>query len=108
MSSNSNAGATSLGSGQSNLDDLKDMPTFETVARRHLLNSTAVSRDEYKWNGDPSEWESWPVGRPGPFVSEPVELNLLRYFKIGEQNHFLGPPDEPAFHIAKFSDNGQG
>ena len=84
------------------------MPTFETVARRHLLNSTAVSRDEYKWNGDPSEWESWPVGRPGPFVSEPVELNLLRYFKIGEQNHFLGPPDEPAFHIAKFSDNGQG
>lgn len=53
MSSNSNAGATSLGSGQSNLDDLKDMPTFETVARRHLLNSTAVSRDEYKWNGDP-------------------------------------------------------
>lgn len=46
MSNNSNPGrgATSLGSGQSNLDYLTDMPTFETVARRHLLNSTVVSR----------------------------------------------------------------
>lgn len=109
MSSDSNTdGTPSPGGDRPNFDEDIRQPTFEAAFRRHLLNSTAVSRNEYEWNGQPSEWKSWPIGRPGPFVSEPVTLNLLRYFKLGHTYYNFSPPDEQHFHIAEFSSDGQG
>ena len=82
-----------------------DVPMIGTYIRRNLIRPITASKRE--WNGDRSDWESWPIGRPGPFVSESVTRDLLRYFVAYEGTRFL-LRGEPAFHVAEFSANGQG
>src|SRR5258706_6213205 len=69
-------------------------------------NSTVTNP---QWNGDPMEWESWPTGRPGPFVSESRMQDVMDALKRHNQsrnehsrtkNHVL--------HIAEFSSFGRG
>jgi hypothetical protein len=87
-------------------DDIDNVPMIGTFLRRRLIHTTIVSKQE--WNGDRSDWESWPIGRPGPFVSESVTLDLLRYFVALRKTlpELLG--EAPPFHVAEFSADGQG
>ena len=62
-----------------------------------------------KWNGDPMDWESWPTGRPGPFVSEArmeVVMDLFQDYN-GERNE-QSRTEENVLHIAEFSSSGRG
>ena len=64
---------------------------------------------KHQWNGDPMDWESWPTGRPGPYVSEArmqVVMNMFRDFE--EERNEESRTKENVMHIAEFSSSGQG
>ena len=75
-----------------------------TVQPIHDLPSRTSEGDGNGWNGDPMDWESWPTGRPGPFVSEATMRAAMDQFQA------RGPTDakEKVFHIAEFSSTGRG
>ena len=62
-----------------------------------------------QWNGDPMDWESWPTGRPGPFVSEARMQVVMDLFQDcnGERNE-QSRTEENVLHIAEFSSSGRG
>ena len=55
------------------------------------------------------DWESWPTGRPGPYVSEAkmqAVMNVFRIFEEGRNEE--SRTKENVMHIAEFSSSGQG
>lgn len=57
-----------------------------------------------EWNGDPMEWESWPSGRPGPYVPEPEMRVVMDHFRSFEEDRGEWSREkEKVFHIAEFS-----
>ena len=71
-----------------------------------IRNPTVVKN---QWNGDPMDWESWPTGRPGPFVSEARMQEVMDEFQ-----HYNGLRNEQSrtkesvLHVAEFSSSGHG
>jgi hypothetical protein len=62
-----------------------------------------------QWDGDPMDWESWPTGRPGPFVLEAEMEKLMILSSFLEQvRDEESRTEEKVFHIAEFSLFGQG
>ena len=55
------------------------------------------------------DWESWPIGRPGPFVSEARMQEVAdlskRYNEIRDE---WSRTTEKVFHVAEFSSSGHG
>ena len=113
------SGATLNTTAQSTVD--RDPHTFTTILEEgdHPLSSPGRAPEsgdvlnpvvvKQQWNGDPMNWESWPTGRPGPFVSESriqevkdtfQYLNGLRDEQSRTKDHIL--------HIAEFSSSGRG
>ena len=59
-------------------------------------------------NGD-MDWESWPTGRPGPFVSEARMAEVMDKFQYyNGQRTEQSRTTENVVHIAEFSSAGQG
>ena len=64
---------------------------------------------EHQWNGDPMDWQSWPTGRPGPFVSDFRMQEVLGTFQaINEMRDEQSRTEEKVFHVAEFSSSCQG
>ena len=84
---------------------IRATPMWKTLVRRVLLRDANIPTRV--WNGDPLDWESWPIGRPGPFVPESGIHDVLGRFQLPTNAH-LEVEDVPVFHIAEFSTNGQG
>jgi len=60
-------------------------------------------------NGDHMDWESWPAGRPGPFVSEGRIQHAMKYFQaFNRQRDERSRTVEKVFHVAEFSSTGRG
>jgi len=71
-----------------------------------IPNPTIVERE---WNGGPMDWESWPIGRPGPLVSEgriQQAMGLLQ--KHDQERDESSRTEEKVIHVAEFSSTGQG
>ena len=72
----------------------------------NIQNPTIIKR---QWNGDPMDWETWPTGRPGPFVSEARMQEVIGIFQRCEQErNEQSPTNENIMHIAEFSLSGRG
>ena len=76
-----------------------------------MLANVATTQDQTttQWNGHPSDWASWPNGRPSPFISE----DALKYYNslIGDvttEAEECMKTDELVFHIAEFTQSGEG
>jgi hypothetical protein len=64
---------------------------------------------KHQWNGDPMDWESWPTGRPGQFVSSAAIQRTVEVFQSFEQKRDeLSRTEEKVFHVAEFSSTGRG
>jgi hypothetical protein len=62
-----------------------------------------------EWNNDPMEWESWPSGRPGPYVSSTEIQRMKKAFLSYEKSRDdWSRTKEDVFHIAEFSATGKG
>ena len=63
---------------------------------------------QQRWNGNPMDWESWPIGRPGPFVSEAARQEAMDMFQYLEsERDEWSQTEEKVFHVAEFSSTGQ-
>ena len=61
------------------------------------------------WNDDPTHWGSWPIGRPGPFVSEARMQRIIDVFHCYDiQRDVQSRTEANVLHIAEFSSSGQG
>lgn len=101
-------------------DDAQIRQIIESLLTRTDAQSESDSEDDSsleaesvplapEWNGDPMEWESWPNGRPGPYVSKPTMENVMRYFrKFEEERGEWSRNKEKVFHIAEFSATCEG
>jgi len=55
------------------------------------------------------DWESWPNGRPGPFVSKAQMHEAMTDFRAAdEKRDEWSRTEEKIFHIAEFSSSGRG
>ena len=55
------------------------------------------------------DWESWPTGRPGPFVSEYRMEEVMRQFEeYDEERSEESRTKEHVLHIAELCSSGQG
>lgn len=64
---------------------------------------------KHQWNDDPMDWETWPTGRPGPFVSESRMKEVMVVFKrYNEKRNEQSRTKEHVLHIAEFSSSGRG
>jgi hypothetical protein len=55
------------------------------------------------------DWESWPTGRPGPFVSEVQIQQLMDNFRVADESRDESSRmEEKVFHVAEFSSTGHG
>jgi len=71
-----------------------------------ITNPTII---KHQWNGDPMDWESWPTGRPGPYVSEARMQHLMYGFQqSNRKRNEQSRTKEHAIHIAEFSSSGRG
>jgi len=71
-----------------------------------LPNPMTTKRE---WNGDHMDWESWPTGRPGPFVSENlIQRAMLLSQAVNKARDEPSRTEEVVFHIAEFSSTGRG
>ena len=62
-----------------------------------------------QWNGNPMDWESWPTGRPGPFVSESQLQEAMNLFKgYNRSRNEQSRTEDHVLHIAEFSSSGRG
>ena len=86
-----------------------DHPLSPLESPPELENSPNPTITKYQWNGDPMDWESWPTGRPGPFVSEDRMQEVKNLFKRynGQRNEQSRTSDH-ILHIAEFSSSGRG
>ena len=71
-----------------------------------IRNPTIIKN---QWNGDPMDWESWPTGRPGPFVSEARMQEVMDAFQdYNEQRNEQPHTNGSVLHVAEFSSTGHG
>ena len=81
----------------------KGAPKYKS---RDNSNPASTKRES---NGDPTDWQSWPTGRPGPFVPYPTMQRTLGAFQFFEQRRDeMSRMEEKVFHVAEFSSTGQG
>jgi hypothetical protein len=74
-----------------------------------LRDITNPTIPKHQWNGDPMDWESWPTGRPGPFVSDTRMQDMMGKFQLlNEQRYEQSRTEANVLHIAEFSLSGQG
>ena len=100
----------------SRLDTLTATPVVEgdhpPSSPERILKSgenTDHTTNNHQWNGDPMDWESWPTGRPGPFVSESQIRDAMEALQISEQKRDdMSRTEEKIFHVAEFSSTGRG
>ena len=60
------------------------------------------------WNGDPMDWESWPIGRPGPLVSEAaMQLAMNEFHYFDSKRNEWSRTEEKVFHVTEFSSTGR-
>ena len=72
-------------------------------------NGLDYQTTQRQWNGDPMDWESWPNGRPGPFVSEAqMRVAMARFRAADEERDEWSRTEEKIFHVAEFSSSGRG
>ena len=79
-----------------------------------MLADVATTQDQTttQWNGHPSDWASWPNGRPSPFISD----HALKHYRslIGDVTTITTEAenrmktDELVFHVAEFTQSGEG
>ena len=73
--------------------------------RGDIPNPTTTQQ---RWSGDPMDWESWPIGRPGPFVSEVAIGRAMKLFHHSESvRNEWSRTEEKVFHISEFSSTGR-
>jgi hypothetical protein len=76
-----------------------------------LLANAATTQDQTtaQWNGQLSDWASWPIGRPGPFISDDAvkEFSSIIGDVTTEAEEGM-KTDELVFHIAEFTQSGEG
>ena len=54
------------------------------------------------------DWQSWPTGRPGPFVPDTAMRETMRTFHFFDlKRNEWSRAEEKVFHIAEFSSTGQ-
>jgi len=71
-----------------------------------LTNPTII---KHQWNGDPMDWESWPTGRPGPYVSEARMQEIMGVSQyLNRERNEQSRTKEHVIHIAEFSSSGRG
>jgi len=72
-------------------------------------DSSNPASTKHESKGDPTDWRSWPTGRPGPFVPYPAMQRTLGAFQLFEQRRDeMSRMEEKVFHVAEFSLTGQG
>ena len=55
------------------------------------------------------DWESWPAGRPGPFVSESRMEDVMTLFqRLNGERDEQSRTEEKVVHVAEFSSSGRG
>ena len=76
-----------------------------------MLANVATTQDQTttQWNGHPSDWASWPNGRPSPFISD----DALKYYNslignVTAEAEKRMKTDELVFHVAEFTQSGEG
>jgi len=84
-------------------------PLSSPERTRKLGDTTNPTIKKHQWNGDPMDWESWPIGRPGPYVSEARMQEMMDCFQHynGERNE-ESRTKENILHVAEFSSSGRG
>ena len=71
--------------------------------------STSPKIAKHQWNGDRRDWESWPSGRPGPFVPEARMRRAMDEFEYrNRKRDKRSRKEEKVFHITEFSSSGRG
>ena len=88
-----------------------DHPPFSPGKIPKSGDSPDPTINNQEWNGDPMDWESWPTGRPGPFLSESRKIQIKRAIQYYEQARIDISPteeEEKVFHLAEFSSTGRG
>ena len=67
-----------------------------------------ISQLQQRSYGHPMRWESWPTGRPGPFVSEVVLQQATNLFhSLDSKRNTWSRTEAKVFHIAEFSSTGR-
>jgi len=61
--------------------DEGDHPLSSPERMPKVGDITSPTIIKHQWNGDPMDWESWPTGRPGPYVSEARMQQLMNDFQ---------------------------
>ena len=73
--------------------------------RRDTTHSTTTHQ---RWSGDPMDWESWPIDRPGPFVSRvAIERATHLFDAFDSDRNERSRTEEKVFHVAEFSSTSQ-
>jgi len=71
-----------------------------------ITDPTIVKR---QLNSGPMDWESWPTGRPGPYVCETQMQEVMnRYQRLNGQRNEQSRTKEHVIHMAEFSSSGRG
>jgi len=83
------------------------LPSPERMPKLGDITSPTIIK--HQWNGDPMDWESWPTGRPGPYVSKARMQQVMDYFQYynGERDEESRTKDN-VIHVAEFSSSGRG
>ena len=73
--------------------------------RGDTIQSTTTQQ---RWNGDPMDWESWPIGRAGPFISRAAMERATHLFDAFDSDrNERSRTEEKVFHVAEFSSTSQ-
>ena len=60
-------------------------------------------------NDDLLDWESWPIGRPGPFLSDALTQKAMDMFRdYDRMRPEWSRTEEKVVHVAEFSTSGRG
>jgi len=71
-----------------------------------ITNPTIVKR---QLNSGPMDWESWPTGRPGPYVCEAQMQRVMHEFQqLNGRRNEQSRTKEHVIHMAEFSSSGRG
>lgn len=89
------------------IEDQGDHPALERPPTPGDISNPTTT--EHEWNGDLRHWESWPTGRPGPFVPRTALQLAINNFHFHDQRRTdLSRAEEKVFHLAEYSSSGRG
>src|SRR5258706_3173861 len=87
----------------------EDHPLSPPESAPKLGDTPNSTTTKPQWNGDPMDWESWPIGRPEPFVSESRMEEVMSGFEIyNEARSERSRSKEHVLHNAELSSSGHG